>query len=710
MSSISTNCHIIFTSRGKDSEFLLQAVQVNLASSLRGFYGLCFISQKMPDLDSFAWCDGWRRDQFERFMSCKKASREALRAHEPVAYLESTSGASALTKLDAPKRGRFLTLKLSVTQVGTRLLVERVLFSCVHGSHPLRDLIGTPLLEAKRKELKHMLRLTALQVGQDEKWSLEMDEALVSMVQSICTKLGVRPTSLDAIMLNPGADDYMRVKVLEGASTEQCRARFAILKYLNQLLLPLLHYVDIQQYAKQKRVMGPKRLADGPTELLDEASLSYIVHHLKGVLFMSTKKCVFDALINTGVQTRTGSSSASQARPVAALTINRIKAARAKENPGKDPEGMLSVFGQVFKQLSGKDYSAFRGTKGQQMFTAQFLGEGSTDVGGPYRECLTQMCADLMSSVLPLFIPCPNQKNAVGLNREKFALNPGCRSSLHISMLEFVGALLGIALRTSFSLNINLAGYIWKKLLDLPVDRNDLEAFDKLCVQALDEMVKFDHDKFEVIFDEKFTTQLSNGEEFPLKPGGELITLTHQDLSDYVRLTILARLSEADEQIRAIQKGMHQVIPAHMLTLFSDHDLERMVCGDPDISIDLLRKHTTYRGISASAPLVKNLWKCLESFTSEERQMFLRFVWGRSRLPVSDNDWTQEFQVHLLRAGDDKLPVAHTCFFSLELPNYSSYDILRKKIVFAIFNCLAIDVDFNPNQASLNAWADADAD
>jgi len=88
--------------------------------------------------------------------------------------------------------------------------------------------------------------------------------------------------------------------------------------------------------------------------------------------------------------------------------------------------------------------------------------------------------------------------------------------------------------------------------------------------------------------------------------------------------------------------------------------------------------------------------------------MFLRFVWGRSRLPVSESDWTQQFTIHALKAGDDKLPIAHTCFFSLELPQYSNYDTLRKKIQFAIFNCMAIDVDFNPGSSQLSAWIETD--
>jgi HECT-domain (ubiquitin-transferase) len=31
--------------------------------------------------------------------------------------------------------------------------------------------------------------------------------------------------------------------------------------------------------------------------------------------------------------------------------------------------------------------------------------------------------------------------------------------------------------------------------------------------------------------------------------------------------------------------------------------------------------------------------------------------------------------------------VAHTCFFSLELPAYSSLEVMTKKLLYAIYNC-----------------------
>ena len=54
------------------------------------------------------------------------------------------------------------------------------------------------------------------------------------------------------------------------------------------------------------------------------------------------------------------------------------------------------------------------------------------------------MCADLHSSWVPLFIPCPNAKG-FGENQDKWIPNPLSLTSLHLSMYAFVGKLMGIA-------------------------------------------------------------------------------------------------------------------------------------------------------------------------------------------------------------------------------------------------------------------------
>lgn len=66
------------------------------------------------------------------------------------------------------------------------------------------------------------------------------------------------------------------------------------------------------------------------------------------------------------------------------MTINRIRASKAKQS-NSDPEGLKSVFGQLFKEMRNVRYSSLRGAAGQQMWNTIFSGEGSIDIGGPYR-------------------------------------------------------------------------------------------------------------------------------------------------------------------------------------------------------------------------------------------------------------------------------------------------------------------------------------
>lgn len=184
--------------------------------------------------------------------------------------------------------------------------------------------------------------------------------------------------------------------------------------------------------------------------------------------------------------------------------------------------------------------------------------------------------------------------------------------------------------------------------------------------------------------------------------------MTKQNLPEFAALVVNIRLNESRRQMASIRKGLNQVVPVRILSLFTWSDLEVMVCGQANIDIELLRKHTVYQGLSASSPEVKFLWKALHSLTAEEKQRFLRFVWGRNRLPTTDDDWTTNFTLKSIATSTDALPIAHTCFFSMDLPPYSSYKLCREKILYAVYNCQAIDLDFNPSSSSLSAWIDTE--
>lgn len=63
------------------------------------------------------------------------------------------------------------------------------------------------------------------------------------------------------------------------------------------------------------------------------------------------------------------------------------------------------------------------------------------------------------------------------------------------------------------------------------------------------------------------------------------------------------------------------------------------VCGSPDIPLHLLKSVATYKGVEPTSALIQWFWEVMESFSNTERSLFLRFVWGRTRLPRTIADF-----------------------------------------------------------------------
>ncbi|CDJ41025.1 hypothetical protein, conserved [Eimeria tenella] len=213
----------------------------------------------------------------------------------------------------------------------------------------------------------------------------------------------------------------------------------------------------------------------------------------------------------------------------------------------------------------------------------------------------------------------------------------------------------------------------------------------------------------------------------------------------------------------AVRQGLGEVVPLQIVDLLEPPQLQRLICGSPSIDLQLLRSHTKYTGYAESDKQIKWFWRALESFSQTERQSFLRFVWGRSRLPPAQAAWDQEMEVALKAPAarvprpqpaaaaaaaaaeeeaeqqqqegnspptittpangeaararfsptpaadalllqqltDEMLPQSHTCFFQVDLPPYSSYSVLRRKLLYAVTEGIAIDAD---NTADAANW------
>ena len=96
-------------------------------------------------------------------------------------------------------------------------------------------------------------------------------------------------------------------------------------------------------------------------------------------------------------------------------------------------------------------------------------------MGGPYRELFDSICAELMSPVLPILIPSPNQKSEFGELRNCWMLNYACENK---SLFEFFGVLLGFAIRSTSPLLLDLHPIVWKQINGTRLTDEDLKTSD----------------------------------------------------------------------------------------------------------------------------------------------------------------------------------------------------------------------------------------
>ena len=117
-----------------------------------------------------------------------------------------------------------------------------------------------------------------------------------------------------------------------------------------------------------------------------------------------------------------------------------------------------------------------------------------------------------------------------------------------------------------------------------------------------------------------------------------------------------------------------------------------------NIGIDLLKSVTVYEGnIEASdRNVIHFFWQIMSEFTPSQKEQFLKFTWARTRMPQRKSDFGgNTFKIQactsIAKDPDTMLPKSHTCFFSLQLPPYSSAAVMKEKFLYAFKNTASMD-------------------
>lgn len=133
------------------------------------------------------------------------------------------------------------------------------------------------------------------------------------------------------------------------------------------------------------------------------------------------------------------------------------------------------------------------------------------------------------------------------------------------------------------------------------INIDDLNEFDDGIQAEIKPLIECKKEEFNELFGERFfTTYLSDGTQVELEEGGAERDLTYENRLEYAKRTLYVRMNECSKQCEAIRQGICQIVPEALLNMVSATELEEWIYGRKHIDVELLRRHTEYKGIYQS--------------------------------------------------------------------------------------------------------------
>ncbi|KAI1106771.1 hypothetical protein F4804DRAFT_329966 [Jackrogersella minutella] len=359
-----------------------------------------------------------------------------------------------------------------------------------------------------------------------------------------------------------------------------------------------------------------------------------------------------------------------------------------KQQVGQRPHPLLQlqvrrehVFHDSFKSLYFKSGEEMKFGK----LSIRFHGEEGVDAGGVTREWFQVLARQMFDANYALFVP---------VSSDRTTFHPNKLSGIndeHLMFFKFIGRIIGKALYEGRLLDCYFSRAVYKRILGKPVSVKDMESFDPDYYKSLSWMLTNDitdiiTETFSVEDDEFGVTKIHD-----LIDNGHNIPVTEDNKHDYVRLVVEHKLlTSVKDQMEHFLKGFHEIIPAELISIFNEQELELLISGLPDVDIDDWKSNTEYHNYTPSSPQIQWFWRAVRSFDKEERAKLLQFVTGTSKVPLNGfkelegMNGVNRFNIHRDYGNKDRLPTSHTCFNQLDLPEYESYDTLRRQIIKAI--------------------------
>lgn len=309
----------------------------------------------------------------------------------------------------------------------------------------------------------------------------------------------------------------------------------------------------------------------------------------------------------------------------------------------------------------------------------EFEGEQGVDEGGVSKEFFQLVVEEIFNPDIGMFTYDENTK--------LFWFNP---SSLETEgQFTLIGIVLGLAIYNNCILDVHFPMVVYRKLLGKQGTFRDLGDSHPVLFQSLKDLLAYEgsvEDDMMITFQISQTDLFGNPMMYDLKENGDKIPVTNENRQEFVNLYSDYILNKSvEKQFKAFRRGFHMVTNESPLKyLFRPEEIELLICGSRNLDFQALEETTEYDGgYSRDSSLIREFWDIVHTFTEEQKRLFLQFTTGTDRAPVGG---LGKLKMIIAKNGPDteRLPTSHTCFNVLLLPEYSSKEKLKERLLKAI--------------------------
>ncbi|KAL0489515.1 E3 ubiquitin-protein ligase TRIP [Acrasis kona] len=316
----------------------------------------------------------------------------------------------------------------------------------------------------------------------------------------------------------------------------------------------------------------------------------------------------------------------------------------------------------------------------------EFNYDGEPAVGsGPSIELYTLVSQAVQKGNLNLWV---NEDDGDGYVKTDYGLFPMCLNK-HPYYWMFIGQLLGKALEDERLTTMQLSLPLCKMIIEGgTVTVSDFQFISKRLYSLMKEFSEMSSSGEFVDMGLDFTFN-----QVELIKNGSLVDVTKKNFDNYVKCLIKHLTVDCCQSaVEQIRKGMSEVINLSFLNLFHPSELREILGGnncDWGSSQNILDNLVCTHGYISEHRQIQDLAEILCEFDDEQKKLFLEFSTGSPQLPVG---WSSGIKVPKLTvvkyvggsSQDEVLPTCNTCFHYLKLPEYSSKEIMKEKLLLAI--------------------------